>query len=83
MDAFLAELIGDTDIPTWLKAVSDIAVDIILITAVIYFTDLLRLRVLHSESFWLEIGMYILFYSAVFGAKGGISAVLKKRKKAE
>lgn len=68
---------------SWLKAVSDIALDIILITAVIYFTDLLRLKVLHSESFWLEIGLYILFYSAVFGAKRGISAALKKRKKTE
>lgn len=68
---------------SWLKAVSNIALDIILITAVIYFTDLLRLKVLHSESFWLEIGLYILFYSAVFGAKRGISAALKKRKKTE
>lgn len=68
---------------SWLKTVSDIALDIILITAVIYFTDFLRLKVLHSESFWLEIGLYILFYSAVFGAKRGISAALKKRKKIE
>ena len=47
--------------------------DIVLIILVLAFTDTLALRVLHSESIWLYIGLYIATYVVVFGAKRGNS----------
>lgn len=54
------------------KKMIGIIVDILLITAAFSATDIVLLRVFHSESLWLELGIYIVFYAIVFGAKKGI-----------
>jgi len=35
-------------------------------------TDILMLKVFHSENVWLELGTYIVFYAIAFGGKKGI-----------
>ena len=54
------------------KKIIDIIVDILLIGIVFSITDIVLLKVFHSENIWLELGIYIVFYAIVFGAKRGI-----------
>lgn len=54
------------------KKIIDIIVDILLIGMVFSVTDIVLLNVFHSENIWLELGIYIVFYAIVFGAKRGI-----------
>ena len=62
------------------RKILSILTDIVLIILVLAFTDTLALRVLHSESIWLYIGLYIATYVVVFGAKRGILILLKRKK---
>ncbi len=64
-----------------MKRIANFAVDIILITAVFAITDLLMLNVIKSESIWLELGIYIVFYGIAFGAKSGIVYLWKRKKR--
>ena len=61
------------------KKIINIAVDIILIALVFAITDYLMLTVFESENLWLELGIYIVFYGCVFGAKSGILYLWRHR----
>ena len=54
------------------KKIINIIVDILLIGTVFSVTETVLLKVFHSESIWLELGIYIVFYAIVFGSKRGI-----------
>lgn len=62
------------------RKVINIIIDIVLITGVFALVDLLSLKVFHSESIWLDIGLYIVLYILVFGAKRGIITLWKRKK---
>ena len=63
------------------RKIIDIAIDIILIAVVFAITDHLMLNVIKSESIWLELGIYIVFYGIVFGGKSGIVYLWKRSKR--
>ena len=54
------------------KKIIGIIIDILMIMVVFLVTDSVLLKVFHSESIWLELGIYIVFYTIVFGSKKGI-----------
>lgn len=56
-----------------MRKVIHIAIDVLLIALVFALTDILLLQVFHSESLWLELGIYIVLYGIVFGAKWGVT----------
>ena len=60
------------------KKIIDIIVDILLIGTVFSVTDIVLREVFHSESLWLELGIYIVLYAIVFGAKSGIVLLWKR-----
>ena len=60
------------------KKILDIIVDIILIGIVFGVTDAVLLKVFRSESLWLELGIYIVFYAIAFGTKRGIIILWNK-----
>lgn len=62
------------------RKVINIIIDIVLITGVFALVDVLSLKVFHSESIWLDIGLYIVLYILVFGAKRGIITLWKRKK---
>lgn len=62
------------------RKICNIIIDILLFTAVFSVTDILMIRVLHSENLWLELGVYIVLYGIVFGTKNAIVYLWKKRK---
>lgn len=62
------------------RKICDIIIDILLITVVFAVTDRLMLHVLHIENLWLELGIYIVLYGIVFGAKNAIIYFWKKQK---
>lgn len=62
------------------KKIINFIVDVILIGAAFSLTDIFLLKVFHSESLWLELGLYILFYAVFFGAKRGIVFLWEKHK---
>ena len=61
------------------KKIINMAIDIILIAIVFAVTDIMLLKVFHSENLWLELGIYIVMYGIVFGIKNGIKYLWKKR----
>lgn len=65
------------------RKISNIIIDILLITVVFAATDGVMLHMLHSENLWLELGIYIVLYGIVFGAKSGIVYLWKCRKQEE
>lgn len=54
------------------KKIIDIIVDILLMGTIFSVTDIVMLKVFHSENIWLELGIYIVFYAVFFGSKRGI-----------
>ena len=54
------------------KKIINIIVDIVLIAVVFAVTDIMLIKVFHSENLWLELGIYIVLYGIMFGAKSGI-----------
>ena len=62
------------------RKIIDIAIDIILIAIVFSATDHLMLKVIKSESIGLELGIYLLLYAVVFGAKSCIKYLWKRSK---
>lgn len=62
------------------KKFIDIIVDVFLITAVFFITDTMTLKVLHSDSLLLDIGVYILFYAIIFGLKNVVMIILRRFK---
>ena len=61
------------------KKIIGILVDIILFGIVFGVTDTVLLKVFHSESFWLELGIYLVLYTIAFGTKRGIIITMKGR----
>ena len=61
------------------KKIINVVIDILLIAVVFSFTEIVLLDVFHSESMWLELGIYIVMYGMVFGAKRGIVYLWKKK----
>lgn len=55
-------------------------IDIALIAVVFAVTDFLMMQVLHAENLWLELGVYIVLYGIVFGAKTSVVHLWKKHK---
>lgn len=62
------------------RKISNIIIDILLITVVFAVTDGVMIHVLHSENLWLELGIYIVLYGIIFGTKSGIVYLWKGRK---
>lgn len=60
------------------KKIIGILVDIILFSIVFGVTDTVLLKVFHSESFWLELGIYLVLYTVAFGTKRGIIILWNK-----
>ena len=54
------------------KKIVNTAIDILLFAFVFAVTDRMMLKVFESENLWLELGIYIILYAIVFGAKSGI-----------
>lgn len=54
------------------RKIFNIITDIVLIAAAFALTDYVMLCVIGSENIWLELGVYIVFYAAVFGIKSGV-----------
>lgn len=61
------------------KKIIDIVVDILLFTVIFSATDLVIQTFFHSDSVWLELGIYLVLYAIVFGVKGGILSLWRKR----
>ncbi len=61
------------------KKIINAVIDIVLIAIVFAITDAMLIKVFHSENLWLELGIYIVMYGIVFGAKSGIKYIWKKR----
>lgn len=55
-------------------------VDICLFTVAFSLTDVVMRNWFRSENFWLEMGVYAVFYIVLFGAKSGVVHLWKKRK---
>ena len=53
-------------------------VDIILFGIVFRVTDAVLLKVFHSESFWLELGIFLVLCTIAFGTKRGIIILWNK-----
>ena len=53
-------------------------VDIILFGIVLRVTDAVLLKVFHSESFWLELGIFLVLCTIAFGTKRGIIILWNK-----
>lgn len=62
------------------RKVINIIIDLVLITGIFALVDILSIKVFRSESIWLDIGLYIMLYIAVFGVKSGIVVLLKRKK---
>ena len=62
------------------KRILNTVIDILLITVAFGITDIFMQKVFCSENGWLEVGIYIVLYAVIFGAKSGIVHLWKKRK---
>lgn len=62
------------------KKVFNIIIDIVLITCIFALVDILSLKVFRTENILLDIGLYIVLYILVFGAKRGIVTLWKRKK---
>ena len=60
------------------KKIFNFIVDVLLIGIVLSITDAVSLKVFHSESFWLELGIYLVLYTVAFGTKRGIIILWNK-----
>lgn len=55
------------------KKILNTVIDIILIAVAYAVTDILMLKVFHSESMWLELLCYVVLYGILFGGKWAIT----------
>lgn len=65
------------------RKIINFIIDAYLITTVFAITDIMMIKVFHSESIWLELGIYIVFYGIVFGTKSGIKYLWKNKLRKE
>lgn len=61
------------------KKIINTIVDILLIAVVFAVTDTVMMKVFCSENLWLELGVYVVLYGLVFGAKSGIIHLWKRK----
>ena len=54
------------------KKILNIVIDILLFYIIFGVTDIIMIKVFNSKNFWLELGIYIIFYGIVFGGKNEI-----------
>ena len=54
-------------------------IDVALIAGVFAIVEILSQKVFHSESLWLDIGLYIAAYIVVFGIKRVIVTLWKRK----
>lgn len=62
------------------KKIINIIIHIILIMCIFTATDAIVLKLFHSENWWLELGIYLMLCTIVFGCKSGISILWNKLK---
>lgn len=62
------------------KKIIGIVIDILLLTGIFALVDILSVKVFHSESIWLDVGLYIALYVFVFGIKRGIVFLFNRKK---
>ncbi len=62
------------------RKIFNIITDIVLIAAAFALTDYVMLCVIGSENIWLELGVYVVFYAVLFGAKGGVTYLYRRIK---
>ena len=55
-------------------------IDIILVAVALAVADQLTLKVIKSQSFWLEMGIYLVLYIIIFGVKKAIVCLWNRRK---
>lgn len=60
------------------KKIINAIVDILLIVVVFAVTDILMMKVFHSEKMWLELLIYVVLYCIVFGSKWVIKCLWKR-----
>ena len=63
------------------KKIINIIINISLIAVIFVATEQLLLKMFSSESIWIEVGIYVVLYGIVFGAKSGIIYLLKRSEK--
>lgn len=51
------------------RKILNAVIDIVLIAVAFAVTDILMMKVFHSESTWLEIFCYVVLYGILFGGK--------------
>lgn len=56
----------------------DIIVDLILITIIFCLTDIITTHVIHNNSMWVDLGVYVLLYGMFFGLKKVITILWMK-----
>ncbi len=61
------------------KKIINAIVDILLITFIFAVTDILMMKVFHSERMWIELLIYVVLYCIVFGSKWAIKNLWKRR----
>ena len=55
------------------KKIMNAIIDILLIAVAFAVTDILMMKVLHSESMWLELLCYVVLYGILFGGKWAVA----------
>ena len=60
------------------KKILNIVIDILLFYIIFGVTDIIMIKVFSSKNFWLELGIYIIFYGIVFGGKSEILYLCKR-----
>ena len=58
-------------------------IDILLIAIVFGITDVMMIKVFHSEKIWIELCVYIVLYGIFFGSKYIITKSFANKKKGE
>ena len=63
------------------RKILKLIIDIVLMAIALSVAEELTLKVIKSESFWLEMGIYLVLYCIVFGAKRWIVYLWNRRRK--
>lgn len=63
------------------RKILNIIIDIILMGISLSVSDYITLNIIKSENFWVGMGVYLVFYGIVFGAKNGIIYLWRRKRK--
>ena len=61
------------------RKILNLIIDIILMAIALSIAEELTLNVIKSESFWLEMGIYLVLYGIVLGAKRWIVYLWRRK----